>query len=258
LFYSFDDVLTSIKESIDKRDMIGEGKVQGRSLSSSLPCDTIRASTEDAMALVEWQIEGMELVNCNCNPGCPCQFNSLPTHGHCRAHIWVHVERGHFGDVKLDDTRFGVMAAWPGAIHQGNGTHQVIVDDRTTPEQRQALETIAKGKETEPGKVIWFIYASMSTTFLPTLTERIDLTMDSDAREARVVAGVVEGTVSPIRNAVTGMASRARVTLPMGIEFTEAEIATGTAKSTGPIEIDFTKTHAHFARFNWSTHGVIR
>ncbi len=139
------------------------------------------------MAFVDWQIEGMELVNCNCNQGCPCQFNSPPTHGHCRAHIWVHVERGHFGDVKLDDTRFGIMAAWPGAIHQGNGTHQVFVDDRTTPEQHQALETIAKGKETEPGKVIWFIYAAMSTTFLPTVTARIDLTMDADAREATVV-----------------------------------------------------------------------
>ncbi len=211
------------------------------------------------MALVDWQIEGMELVNCNCNQGCPCQFNSPPTHGHCRAHIWVHVERGHFGNVTLDDTRFGIMAAWPGAIHQGNGTHQVFVDDRTTPEQHQALETIAKGKETEPGKVIWFIYAAMSTTFLPTVTTRIDLTMDADAREATVaVAGILDGTVSPIRNPVTGLASRARVTLPMGIEFTDAECASGTAKSRGPIDIDFTKTHAHFARFNWSTHGVVR
>ena len=211
------------------------------------------------MAFVEWHIEGMELINCNCAPGCPCQFNSLPTHGHCRAHMWMHVERGHFGGVTLDDTRFGVMAAWPGAIHQGNGTHQVLVDERTTPEQRHALETIGKGKETEPGKVVWFIFAAMSTTFLPTVTTRIDLTMDADAREATVaVAGILDGTVSPIRNPVTGVAHRARITLPMGIEYTEAECANGTAKSKGPIEIDFTKTHSHFARFNWSTHGVVR
>jgi hypothetical protein len=151
------------------------------------------------------------------------------------------------------------MASWPGAIHQGNGTHQVFVDDRTTPEQRQALETIAKGKETEAGKVIWFIYATMSTTFLPTVATRIDLLMDADAREASIaVSGILEGSASPIRNPVTGLASRARVTLPTGIEFTEAEIATGTAKSHGPIDIDFTKTHVHFARFHWSTHGVIR
>ena len=52
--------------------------------------------------------------------------------------------------------------------------------------------------------------------------------------------------------------TRARVTLPMGIEFTDAECASGSATSRGPIDIDFTGTHAHFARFNWSTHGVVR
>ncbi len=211
------------------------------------------------MAFVEWQIQGLEVINCNCNQGCPCQFNSLPTHGNCRAHMWMHVEKGHFGDVKLDDTRFGVMAAWPGAIHQGNGTHQVIVDDRLTDAQKQALETIAKGKETEPGKVIWFIYAAMSKTFLPTLSARINLTADMEARESSVsVPGILEGSVAPIRNMVTGLTHRARVTLPNGVEYTDAEYASGTAKSTAEIEIDFNGTHAHFARFNWSTHGVVR
>jgi hypothetical protein len=211
------------------------------------------------MAFVEWELQGLEVVNCSCNYGCPCQFNALPTRGYCRAHMWMHVEKGHFGNVRLDDTHFGVLAAWPGPIHQGNGVHQVIVDDRVTEEQRAALETIAKGKETEPGKVIWFIYAAMSKEFLPTITARIDFKADMEARESSVnVAGVVEGSVSPIRNPVTGLPHRARVTLPMGLEYNDAEYASGTAKSTGSIEIDFNGTHAHFARFHWSTHGVIR
>ena len=210
------------------------------------------------MAFIEWEIQGLEVINCNCNFGCPCQFNSLPSHGHCRAHMWMEIEKGHFGDVKLDGTRFGVVAAWPGAIHQGNGTHQVIVDDRTTPEQRAALETIAKGKETEPGKVVWFIYAAMSKTFLPTLTARIDLKADMDARESTVsVPGVMEGSVAPIKNPVTGLPHRARINLPMGIEYRQAEVASGTAKSQGDIDINFNGTHAHFARFHWSTHGVV-
>ena len=211
------------------------------------------------MSYVEWQIEGTEIINCNCNFGCPCQFNSSPTHGHCRAHMWMQVDRGHFGDVKLDGTRFGVIAAWPGPIHKGNGTHQVIVDERATPEQRQALETIAKGKETEPGNLVWFIYAAMSTTFLPTVAARIDLTMDMEARESSVsVPGVIDGAVTPIRNQVTGALVRARINLPAGFEYTVAEVASGRAKSQGPIEIDFDGTHAHFSRFHWSTHGVVR
>ena len=35
--------------------------------------------------MVTWEIKGREFGSCNCNYGCPCQFNALPTHGHCRA-----------------------------------------------------------------------------------------------------------------------------------------------------------------------------
>jgi hypothetical protein len=37
------------------------------------------------MADTKWSIKGREFVNCNCSYGCPCQFNGLPTHGHCQA-----------------------------------------------------------------------------------------------------------------------------------------------------------------------------
>jgi hypothetical protein len=45
------------------------------------------------MALIEWQIRGTEMTNCNCNWGCPCQFNSLPTGGSCRALSFVQIDR---------------------------------------------------------------------------------------------------------------------------------------------------------------------
>ena len=122
-----------------------------------------------------------------------------------------------------------------------------------------ALEAIAHGKETEPGKIVWAVYASMVTKFLPTVYKEIDLSIDVDERKASVrVAGLVEGTVEPIRNPVTGAAGRARINLPNGFEFTEAEVATGTGKASGDIKLNFTNTHAHLARIHWSTHGVIR
>ena len=37
------------------------------------------------MAKVDWDIEGAEFSNCNCDYACPCQFESLrPTYGDCR------------------------------------------------------------------------------------------------------------------------------------------------------------------------------
>jgi hypothetical protein len=41
--------------------------------------------------------------------------------------------------VKLDGLRIAATAAWPGAIHMGHGEILPIVDERATPEQREAL-----------------------------------------------------------------------------------------------------------------------
>ena len=31
----------------------------------------------------DWYMEGPYIKNCSCDPGCPCDFNSYPTKGHC-------------------------------------------------------------------------------------------------------------------------------------------------------------------------------
>jgi hypothetical protein len=38
-----------------------------------------------SMATVDWSIKGPHFVNCNCDYGCPCQFNALPTYRTCLA-----------------------------------------------------------------------------------------------------------------------------------------------------------------------------
>jgi hypothetical protein len=209
--------------------------------------------------LTEWELEGVEFANCSCNCGCPCQFNSLPTHGHCHAHTFVHVDRGRYGHVRLDGLDWGILAAWPGPIHLGDGTFRVVVDDRADAGQRAALEAIAQGRDTEPGTLIWQVFSTTVSTLLPTIYTRIDLSIDVDERTAALhIAGVGESTAAPIRNRKTGAAQRARVTLPAGFEFTEAEFAAGTTTVGGDIALNFDQTHAHLARIHWSTHGVVR
>lgn len=211
------------------------------------------------MSLVEWHMQGWEVANCNCNWGCPCQFNQLPTHGDCKAYVFVHIDKGDFGGTSLDGLRWGIIAAWPGAIHQGNGTMQIVVDERANPAQRAALEAVAMGKETEPMKLVWSVFATMTSKFLPTMAKKIELVADIENRTATLrVPGLVAGDISPITNAVTGAAHRVRVDLPNGFEFSEAEFASGSGKVEGAIPLDFTKTHAHLARVHWSTHGVVR
>ncbi len=211
------------------------------------------------MKLVEWSIQGLEFGNGNFALGLPSQFNALPTLGHCRAHTFVQVDKGRFGDVILDGLRWGIMGLWPGPIHLGNGTFQAIVDERADAKQRAALEAVAHGKETEPGKLIWQVFSAMVTKVLPTLYKPIDLSIDLKTGSAKVkVPGLIDSSASPISNPVTGVAHRARVTLPTGFEFTDAEFVSGKAKTTGPIDLQFDGTHAHLAKIHWSTHGVVR
>jgi hypothetical protein len=77
---------------------------------------------EYSMPETEWYIEGPEFTNCNCDYGCPCQFESRsPTHGHCRGFAALRIDKGHFGDVPLNGLGAALLYAWPGPIYEGNG-----------------------------------------------------------------------------------------------------------------------------------------
>ncbi|MGH7791930.1 MAG: DUF1326 domain-containing protein, partial [Thermodesulfobacteriota bacterium] len=69
----------------------------------------------------KWSIAGEEIASCNCAWGCPCQFNALPTQGRCEALHAFQIQKGHFGDTKLDGLRFARIYWWPGPVHEGNG-----------------------------------------------------------------------------------------------------------------------------------------
>ena len=211
------------------------------------------------MAFTEWTMQGVEFVNCNCAWGCPCQFNSPPTHGDCRALAFVQIEQGRYADVPLDGLRCGILLSWPKAIHLGNGTCQAVVDEQADARQRAALEAILLGRDTDPGTLIWQVFSTTMTKVLPTLFRPIELLLDADKRTAFVrVPGLLEGLGEPIRNPVTGAAHRVRINLPAGFEYSQAEVASGTARANGAIALDLQGTHAHLVRFNWSTHGVVR
>lgn len=214
------------------------------------------------MAFVEWRMQGIQISHCNCNIGCPCQFNALPSHGHCRAYMFGQIDKGVFGKTKLDGLRFGGLFQWPGPIHMGNGVAMPIVDEKADKDQRAAIEAVLHGKETEPGSLITQVFSMMLSKALPTQFKAIDLKIDEKAGTASVkVPGIIEARAEPIKNPVTGAAHRAKVTLPTGFEYQEAEFITGNGKGKtagGEIDLDFKGTHAHIARLNWSTHGVVR
>ena len=209
------------------------------------------------MAFVDWRIRGPSITNCNCAWGCPCQFNALPTYGDCRAVVAMQVDEGHFGDVDLSGLRFATLVSWPGPIHEGNGEVLPVVDERASDAQREALLTIMSGGETEPGATIFNVFAATFATVHEPLFRSIDFEWDEAGRKGRIfVDGLVESNVEPIRNPITGEEHQARVVLPHGFEYREAEYASGSATATGPIAFDHQDRHAHLATLDMCPTGV--
>ena len=212
------------------------------------------------MTDVDWRIHGPSLTTCNCDIGCPCQFNSLPTKGDCRAAMVVQVDDGHFGDVSLDGVRFGVLVAWPGPIHEGKGEAQPFVDENATPEQRDAVLAIIAGEHTDPGATIFNVFAATFDTIHDPILAPIDFAADQDARTGHFsVPGVVDVSCEPIRNPVTGDTHRARIDIPDGFEYTIAEVAVGTTRTgdKAAIALDWQGAHAHLIDLHWTQHGVV-
>jgi hypothetical protein len=205
------------------------------------------------MTELAWSIRGAHFVNCNCDYGCPCQYNALPTTGDCRAVVAWQIDEGHCGDVRLDGLRAVNTYGWPGAIHQGNGEMQSIIDERASDRQRQALIAVLQGEGATPATIMLQIYRAMCSKVHAPLFKPIELEADVEKRTARLkIPGIIETTVEPIRNPVTGAEHRARIDLPMGKEFHLAEVASGTTKATGAVALGFAKKHAHLV-FNAMT-----
>ena len=86
------------------------------------------------MPTVDWDVQATEFANCSCDYGCPCQFNALPTRGHCYAVAGYQIHQGHFGDVRLDGLRAAAIWKFPAAVHLGNGIQQVSPMSGLTPD----------------------------------------------------------------------------------------------------------------------------
>ncbi|MBU9373048.1 DUF1326 domain-containing protein [Burkholderia multivorans] len=209
--------------------------------------------------MTPWEIQGTELINCNCSYGCPCQFNAPPTHGGCEAMGSISIGSGHYGDVVLDGVKIAVVFQWPGPIHEGRGRCQPIVDARADPAQRDAVLKIMTGQDTDPFATMFAVFASTLEHAYDPIFTTIDFDVDVDERRGRIhVDGVFDLTGEPIRNPVTGAAHRVRIDLPHGFEYELAEVGSGTGRSQGNIALTLDGTYAQFARLHLNNHGLIR
>jgi len=101
----------------------------------------------------KWQIDGQYYENCSCDYVCPCalgQMQAKPTKGTCTFVMGFQIERGRYADVPLDGLGFVVVALTPEEMAKGNWSVGLIVDERASDVQREAIAGIASGSAGGP------------------------------------------------------------------------------------------------------------
>ena len=195
-----------------------------------------------------WSIKGAWFKNCNCDPGCPCDFNQAPTHGYCEGIIAMRIDEGHFGDVPLTGLKFAGAAWWPGRLEEGNGHIIPIVDEAADEEQRRALLTILSG---QAGGTLFEIFSVICPHVREPIFVPIEFEFDIESRRGRLKAGdVVESTVDTLRGIDPPDPYQILVRIPGGFEYTgennEAETALTTSlKVSAGGELDYEDELSH-------------
>ncbi len=107
---------------------------------------TLGASNETKK--VSWKITGQLEEACSCAAACPCWFDSKPTRTTCGGNQVLFIQKGNYGNVKLDGLAVANYAQSPEnqTMMESFGKWNFstnYIDEKANPEQRKALEAIA-------------------------------------------------------------------------------------------------------------------
>jgi len=200
--------------------------------------------------MADWEVSGTVLIGCNCDYGCPCNFNAPPTTGDCEGGWVWHFEKGRYGDVGLDGLTVAMFADWPKAIHEGGGKAVAYYDERADDRQREALESLIRGGEGGP----WGIFIN-TYELLEVGPAAIEVNVD-DERSSYSVGDVAELQMEPIKNPVSGADVRASVGLPDGLIFNEGWCGASTVfrvnGGEGRVAYDHSGKQAEYAPFSYA------
>ena len=109
------------------------------------------------MATPSWKLSGQYYETCSCDFVCPCilqQMAATPTKEWCTFAMAYQIDRGAYGAVSLDGLGFIVLGKTPEAMGKGNWSVGVVIDERATPEQRDAITSIVSGAAGGPMAVL--------------------------------------------------------------------------------------------------------
>lgn len=162
-----------------------------------LPFGTLRvlAAISFSLAIVlaatppaapDWSFNATIIEACSCTMFCPCYFSTVPsTHGHgamaehyCRFNMGYKVNKGSFGDVKLDGVKFWIAGDLGSDFSKGAEWAEITFEPSATKEQRDAITTIVPN-----------VYPVTWKSFTVGKDAAIEWKATKDRAEARLGAG---------------------------------------------------------------------
>ena len=195
----------------------------------------------------KWRLEGTLLIACSCDFGCPCNFNAPPTQGDCEGQWLWHVEKGTFGEIRLDGLSWTVTADWPGAIHEGGGRAICFYDDRADETQRDAIAALVRGQHGGPWGIFINTYELEDVRSMP-----FDLQLNG-LQSSATVGDAMKLQMTTIKNPVTGAEVHPGAVLPEGLVCKEATFGMSeTFRVSSEIEYDHSGKYTAIAPFDYA------
>jgi hypothetical protein len=205
------------------------------------------------MTTPAWNISGQYVETCSCDFVCPCILGQMavrPSKGSCTFAMAMQVERGSFGDVPLNGLTFIVLGMTPEEMGKGNWSVGLVIDDRATAAQRDAITAIASGAAGGPMAAL----TGLIGRFLG--AEQASIRIEQDGKKFTVTAGKL---VDMAGEGAMGIDPNA--TEPMYLENTghpvSSRLAVAHASKSHVHALGLTwedasgKNNAHYAPFNW-------
>jgi hypothetical protein len=99
---------------------------------------------------MSYSLEGRILEVCDCNVLCPCWIGENPDNGTCRATVAYRYDKGSVDDVDVSGLTVAFAAFVPGNILQGNWRVKLLIDERASDAQFEALASVYRGERGGP------------------------------------------------------------------------------------------------------------
>jgi hypothetical protein len=156
-------------------------------------------ATESQAAAVGagYTLEGTLLEACSCGVLCPCWIGQDPDGGECFAFNAYHFDRGRINDVDVSGLNIVNVVHIPGnVLVPGSWKVVMIVDDKATPEQRDAIVGAYRGKFGGPLADLAGLIGEVKEVRAAAITHAI-----TDGKGTLRIDGMLDAELEPFRAA---------------------------------------------------------